>query len=344
VDTVRGQALTAPVALDAGRTTRLALGVDWQRPGDGAVVLTSAAVAANTIGVTAQPCSDGLAVCVSVPPGVSSDVPLRIDATAADADADASAASFEVFVPDELTVLTCVREVPLRPNSGVAYPPQQVDLNECVAGAGARGVRFLDGSGGEIPAGLLSYVAPAGRMSVFVSPAPESLRRPVSADSEIVPFTAAYADAGPGDVPRAGTVEMRFVGSYDGDVTDAAAPGDAASFARLYDAMREPTACGGCHARPDSSIAFLGEDAADGYPRMRCGFDGRDPLETPYVLTDTPGASALYRKPHGELEHGGRGLDLTGDPAVRDAVLPGLLQWIEQGAYDTERVGTSGCP
>jgi hypothetical protein len=25
-------------------------------------------------------------------------------------------------------------------------------------------------------------------------------------------------------------------------------------------------------------------------------------------------------------------------------VLPGILQWIEQGAYDTERVGVSGCP
>jgi hypothetical protein len=25
-------------------------------------------------------------------------------------------------------------------------------------------------------------------------------------------------------------------------------------------------------------------------------------------------------------------------------VLPGLLQGIEQGAYDTERVGASGCP
>ena len=181
-------------------------------------------------------------------------------------------------------------------------------------------------------------------MSVFVTAAPESIRRPVSPDSEIVSFTAAYADAGPAEPPQAGTIEIRFVGSDDADWSDAPAPGDAASFGRLYQSLRQPTACGSCHARPDSSIGFLGTDAADGYGRMRCGFDGRDPLATPYVLTGTPAASALNVKPHGELNHAGRALDLTGDPVLRTEVLPGILQWIEQGAYDTERVGASGCP
>ena len=130
----------------------------------------------------------------------------------------------------------------------------------------------------------------------------------------------------------------------DTDWSDPAAPGDAASFARPYESLALPTACGGCHARPDSSIGFLGTDGTDGYGRMRCGFDGRDPLATPYVLTGTPAASALNLKPHGELDHGGRALDLTGDPVLRARVLPGILQWIEPGAYDTERVGASGCP
>jgi len=52
----------------------------------------------------------------------------------------------------------------------------------------------------------------------------------------------------------------------------------------------------------------------------------------------------LNLKPRGGLTHGGRSLDLTSDPVIRTEVLPGILQWIEQGAYDTERVGVSGCP
>jgi hypothetical protein len=181
-------------------------------------------------------------------------------------------------------------------------------------------------------------------MSVFVSAPPESIRRPVSPDSDLIAFSAAYADAGPAEPARSGTVEIRFVGVDDADWTDAAAPGDAASFARMYESMRRPTACGGCHGRPDRPIGFLGIDAADGYARMRCGVDGRDPLATPYVLTATPDASALNLKPRGGLTHGGRSLDLTSDPVIRTEVLPGILQWIEQGAYDTERVGVSGCP
>jgi len=346
VDTVRRQALTMPVALDAGRTTQLELGVRWDSAGDGLIALRSAAATANTAGIEAAPCADGLAVCVTVPPGAITTEPVRIDAVVADEDedADALAASFGVFVPTELTVLTCVREVPVRPNNASAYPAQTLDINDCVAGAGTRGVRFLDGAGGEIVAGRLTYVPPAGRMSVFVSAPPESIRRPVSPDSEHIAFSAAYADAGPAEPAQSGTVEIRFVGVDDADWTDAAAPGDAASFARMYESMRLPTACGGCHARPDSSIGFLGIDAADGYARMRCGVDGRDPLATPYVLTATPDASALNLKPRGGLTHGGRSLDLTSDPVIRTEVLPGILQWIEQGAYDTERVGVSGCP
>ena len=166
----------------------------------------------------------------------------------------------------------------------------------------------------------------------------------MTSDAALIPFTAMYADAGPGEPPQSGTVEIRFVGVDDADWSDAAAPGDAASFARLYEALALPTTCGSCHARPDSSIGFLGTGVTDGYGRMRCGVDGRDPLATPYVLTDAPAASALNLKPRGELNHGGRALDLTGDPVLRAQTLPGILQWIEQGAYDTERVGASGCP
>ncbi len=346
VDTVRGQPLSMPVALDAGRITRLELAVRWDSAGDGSIALRTAAAAANVPGIEAAPCTDGLAVCVTVPPGAITTEPVRIDAVVADddGDADSHAASFDVFVPTELTVLTCVREVPIRPNNASVYPPATLDITDCVAGAGQRGVRFLDGTGSEIVAGQLTYVPPAGRMSVFVSAPPESLRRPVAPESELVAFSAEYADAGPAEPARNGNVEIRFVGVDDAHWSDAPAPGDAVSFARLYDSMRLATACGSCHARPDSPIGFLGIDAVDGYGRMRCGFDGRDPLATPYVLTSTPDASALNLKPRGELNHGGRALNLTGDPALRAQVLPGILQWIEQGAYDTERVGASGCP
>jgi len=346
IDTVRGQPLSMPVALDAGRITRLELAVRWDSAGDGSLALRSAAAAVNVPGIEAAPCTGGLAVCVSVPPGAITTEPVRIDAVVADEDEDADslAASFGVFVPTELTVLTCVREVPVRPNNASAYPAQTLDINDCVAGAGARGVRFFDGTGAGIVGGRLTYVPPAGRMSVFVSAPPESLRRPVAPESELVPFSAAYADAGPTEPSRSGNVEIRFVGAEDSNWSDAAAPGDAASFGRLYESLLLSTACGSCHARPDSPIGFLGTDAADGYARMRCGFDGRDPLATPYVLTTTPDASALHLKPRGELDHGGRALDLTSDPVLRANVLPGILQWIEQGAYDTERVGASGCP
>jgi hypothetical protein len=346
VDTVRGQALATPVPLDAAATTRLELGLRWDSAGDGRTVLQTVAAEANDAGITAAPCSTGLAVCVSVPAGAAPAGPVRIDAVVVDEDGDADtvAASFGVVVPTTLTVRSCVREVPVRPNNASPYPPQTVDINDCVAGAGTRGVRFFDGVGGEIVDGRMSYLPPPGRMSVFVSAPPESLRRPVSSDSALIPFTAMYADAEPGEPLQSGTVEIRFVGVDDADWSDAASPGDAASFARLYEALALPTACGGCHARPDSSIGFLGTDVTDGYGRMRCGVDGRDPLATPYVLTDAPAASALNLKPHGELNHGGRALDLTGDPVLRAHTLPGILQWIEQGAYDTERVGASGCP
>ena len=344
VDTVRGQPLATPVPVDAAATTQLELGLRWDSAGDGQSVLQSAAAEANGAGIAAAPCTDGLAVCVSVPTGAVTTGPVRIDAVVVDGDGDGDAASFAVFVPTGLTVRSCVREVPVRPNNASAYPPQPLDINDCVAGAGTRGVRFFDAAGGEIVDGRLSYVPPPGRMTIFVSAPPESLRRPVASDSELIPFTAAYSDAAPGEAPQSGSVEIRFIGVDDTDWSDLAALGDAASFARLYESLALPTACGSCHARPDSSIGFLGIDAADGYGRMRCGFDGRDPLATPYVLTGTPAASALNLKPHGELDHGGRALDLTGDPVLRAQVLPGILQWIEQGAYDTERVGESGCP
>ena len=189
-----------PVALDAGRTTHLELGLRWDSAGDGSITLRSAAATANTAGIEAAPCADGLAVCVTVPPGAITTEPVRIDAVVADddGDADAHAASFGVFVPTELTVLTCVREVPVRPNNASAYPAQTLDINDCVAGAGTRGVRFFDGAGGEIAEGRLTYVPPAGRMSVFVSAPPESIRRPVSPTRSLIAFSAEYADAGTG--------------------------------------------------------------------------------------------------------------------------------------------------
>jgi hypothetical protein len=346
VDTVRGHPLGVPVALDPGRATQLPLGVRWDSAGDGTLALRTVTIAPNAAGIAVAPCGVGLAVCVTVPAGAIVTEPVRIDAVVADGDQDIDAlpASFAVYVPAELTVQSCVREVPVRPVNATVYPPQTVDINDCVAGAGARGVRFFDGTGNEIAGGLLSYVPPAGRMSVFVSAPPESIRRPISSDSELLAFSAAYADAGVAEPPQGGTVEMRFVGADDPDWSDPAAPGDAASFGRLYQSLALPTTCGNCHARPDSPIGFLGVDAADGYARMRCAVDGRDPLATPYVLTATPDASALNLKPRGELNHGGRALDLTGDPVLRSEVLPGILKWIEQGAYDTERVGASGCP
>jgi mono/diheme cytochrome c family protein len=345
-DTIRGQPLGVTVALDAGATTQLALGVRWDSAGDGTIALESAAAAANGAGIAAAPCGDGMTVCVSVPAGAVTSEPVRVDAVIVDADQDKDsvAASFAVFVAQGLTVRPCVREVPVRPNNAAAYPQQIVDISDCVAGAGVRGVRFLDAAGNEISGGRLPYLPPAGRMSVFVSAPPETIRRPVSADSELVAFTVEYADAGAAEPPQSGSVEIRLVGVDDADWSDAAGPGDAVSFARLHAALLQPTGCGGCHSRPDSPIGFLGIDAADGYGRMRCGVDGRDPLATPYVLTATPESSALVLKPHGELNHGGRALDLRGDPVLRATVLPGTLQWIEQGAYDTERVGVSGCP
>jgi hypothetical protein len=192
VDTVRGQPLSMPVALDAGRITRLELAVRWDSAGDGSIALRTAAAAANVPGIEAAPCTDGLAVCVSVPPGAITMVPVRIDAVVADddGDVDSHAASFDVFVPTELTVLTCVREVPIRPNNASVYPPATLDITDCVAGAGARGVRFFDDTGSELAAGQLTYVPPAGRMSVFVSAPPESLRRPIAPESELVAFSA----------------------------------------------------------------------------------------------------------------------------------------------------------
>ena len=344
-DSIRGQTLSVPVALDAGRTTRLSLGVRWDSAGDGTLALRAAVAASNPAGIVAAPCTDGLAVCVSVPASAVTTEPVRIGVVIEDedGDVDAAAAGFDVFVPTALTIAPCVREVPVRPNDGSDYPARVVDINDCVAGAGARGVRFFDAAGAEIADGRFAYVPPAGRMSIFVSAAPESMRRPVAPDSELIAFRAAYADGGP-EPARDGTIDIRFVGADDADWSDAARPGDAVSFARAYAAIALPTACGGCHGRPDSTIGFLGVDARDGYTRMRCGFDGLDPLATPYVLTDNPAASALNVKPRGELNHGGRALDLTGDPVLRASVLPGLLQWIQQGAYDTEHPDLSGCP
>ena len=94
-------------------------------------------------------------MCVSVPPGATGADPVRIDAVVADADrdTDAVAASFVVFVPAELTVLHCLREVPVRPNNASVYPPLVLDINDCVAGTGTRGIRFEDSVGAEIVAG-----------------------------------------------------------------------------------------------------------------------------------------------------------------------------------------------
>jgi hypothetical protein len=213
---------------------------------------------------------------------------VRVDAVVADEDGDAHAvaASFAVFVPTGLTVRSCVREVPVRPNNASAYPPQLLDINDCVAGAGTRGVRFFDAAGGDIVDGRLSYVPPAGRMSVFVSAPPESLRRPVASDAELIPFPAAYSDATSGETPQSGSVEIRFIGVDDADWSDPAA-GRRGVVRAAVRVAAPPTSCGGCHAT-DSPIGFLGTDATDGYGRMRCGFDGRDPLATPYVLTGTP--------------------------------------------------------
>ncbi len=268
------------------------------------LALRTAVAASNPAGIAAAPCTDGLAVCVSVPASAVTTEPVRIDVVIEDedGDVDAAAAGFDVFVPTELTIAPCVREVPVRPNDGSDYPARSVDINDCVAGAGARGVRFFDAAGAEIAGGRLAYVPPAGRMSIFVSAPPESMRRPVSPDSELISFRAAYADGGP-EPARDGTIDIRFVGADDADWSDAARPGDAVSFARAYAAIALPTACGGCHGRPDSPIGFLGVDARDGYTRMRCGFDGLDPLATPYVL---------YRQPRGKrTESSSRGASST---------------------------------
>jgi hypothetical protein len=77
---------------------------------------------------------------------------------------------------------------------------------------------------------------------------------------------------------------------------------------------------------------------------MRCGVVANDPLHTPFVLLSDPAASGLYVKPTGALNHGGRNLNLTGDPVVRFEIWPGLRQWIEQGAYDTESGTRPSCP
>jgi mono/diheme cytochrome c family protein len=346
IETIADQDPVVPVPVDAGISTPLAVGLRTDSPGDGARRLRSVTIADNPAGVSAAPCLNALAVCVSVPAGAVVDEPVPVEVVAEDADGDTSAAatSFGVYVPTELTVRACLREVPTRPNDGGEHPAAVIDINDCVVGAGTRGLKFFAADGVEIADGRFQFTPPPGQMTVFVTAAPDSTRRTLSDDAARIDFRAEFADAAAEDADAAGTVEIRFVGNDDEDWTDAAGPGDAVSFERLRAAMSLATTCGNCHGRPDSPIGFLGVDTQDGYARMRCGVDADDPLGTPYVLLQDPPASALQLKPAGELNHSGRNLDLTGDPVLRHQILPGVLQWIEQGAYDTEQGTDLPCP
>ena len=346
IETIADQDPSLPVPVDAGAGTPLAVGLQDDSPGDGTRTLRSVSIAANPAGITAAPCVDALAVCVSVPPGAVAPDPVPITVVVEDADGDVAAAptSFGVYVPTQLTVRPCLREVPARPNDGSAYPAVMLDINDCVAGRGSRPLRFFDSKGVEIPDGRFQFTPPPGQMTVFVGAAPASTRRRISDDAARLDFHVEFADATAEDTDAAGTVEIRFVGYEDEDWSDAAKPGDAVSFTRLRTALSVGPVCGSCHSRPDSPIGFLGVDVQQGYERMRCGVDGNDPLATPYVVPGDPLASALYVKPTGQLNHGGRNLDLTGDAAVRYQAWPGLAQWIQLGAYDTELGTDLPCP
>ena len=144
---------------------------------------------------------------------------------------------------------------------------------------------------------------PTGRIGVFVSAPPESIRRPVSPDSKFIAFSAAYADAGPaepaqvepwrsalsvwttqtGPTPRAGRC-----GLVRADVrVDAAADG----------LRRLP-------CPPDSPIGFLGTDAATATAHALRHRRARSALDP--VLTATPDASALNPQAARRATHGGR--------------------------------------
>lgn len=346
VETIADQDPALAVPLDAGITSALDVGLQAESPGDGSRTIRSIAVGDNPAGVTALACADGLAVCVTVPAGAVVDTPVAVSVVVEDADGDAAAAptGFSVYVPTQLTLRACRRDVPLRPNDGSLYPPATIDLNNCVVGAQGRGVRFFDTGGIEIPAGRFAYTPPAGRMTAFVTAAPDSTRRKVSTDTARIDFRAEYADATPVDPDVAGAVEIAFVGQEDLEWSDAARPGDAVSFERMRAVVGLATTCGNCHGRPQSPIGFLGATVEEGYARMRCGIDAEDPLATPYVVLLEPAASALLLKPTGALMHSGRGLDLTSDNDVSNRVLPGIKQWIEQGGYDTVHGTNPGCP
>ena len=346
IETIADQDPQLPVPVDAGASTPLAVGLRSDSPGDGARRLRSVAIADNPAGISATPCADALAVCVAVPPGavVTTPVPIEVVVEDADGDVAAAATTFNVYVPTQLIVRACLREVPVRPNDGSAYPAAVIDINDCVVGEGLRGLRFFDAGGVEIPDGRFEFTPPPGRMTVFVTAAPDLTRRKLSDDAARLNFRTAFADATAADADAAGTVEIRFVGREDEDWTDAAQPGDAVSFARLRAELSLATTCGGCHGRPATPIGFLGVDVRDAYARMRCGTVASDPLHAPFVLLSDPAASGLYVKPAGQLNHSGRNLDLTGDPVVRFEIRPGLRQWIEQGAYDTEFGTQLHCP
>ncbi len=335
-----------PVPVDAGVGTPLAVRLRTDSGGDGARTLRSVAIADNAAGVTAAPCTDALAVCVTVPTGAVVDAPIPISVLVEDADGDTagSATSFGVYVPTQLVVRACRRDVPTRPNDGSAYAAVMIDINDCVVGGRARGVRFFDAGSAEIPDGRFPYTPPPGRMTAFVTAAPDSMQRSLSDDGARIAFRAEYADATADDLDVSGTVEIGFVGHEDLHLSDAPQPGDAVSFERLRATVGLVTTCGSCHGRPQSPIGFLGANTQEGYARMRCGVDADEPLATPYVSLADPPASALLLKPTGQLTHSGRGLDLTGDAVVRNEVLPGLKQWIEQGAYDTEFGSDPACP
>jgi hypothetical protein len=346
VVTIADQDPLAPVPLDAGITTPLAIGLSTDSPGDGARVIRSVEIADNAAGISAAPCADSLAVCVSAPAGAVADASVHGTVVVEDADGDRGAAptAFSVYVPTALTLRACRRDVPTRPSDGSPYAAVVIDISDCVVGAGSRGLRFFDAVGTEIPGGRFTYTPPAGRMTAFVTAPPDSTRRALSDDVARIDFRAEYADATAADADVSGAVEIGFVGHDDPLWSDAARPGDAVSFERLRTAMALGTACGSCHGRADSPIGFLGATAQEGYARMRCGLDADDPLATPYVVLQDPGASALLLKPSGHLNHSFRGLDLTSDMVISNQILPGLKQWIEQGAYETE-VGTeSACP
>jgi hypothetical protein len=346
VVTIADQDPLAPVPLDAGVTTALAIGLRTDSPGDGVRVIRQVEIADNAAGITAAACANTFSVCVSVPAGALVDAPVPGSVVVEDADGDRAAtpAAFSVYVPAVLTSRVCRRDVPIRPNDGSAYPAVTIDVGDCVVGAGSRGLRFFDAGGTEIPGGRFAYTPPAGRMTTFVTAPPDSTRRVLSDDVARIDFRAEYADATAADADVSGMVEIGFVGHDDPLWSDAARPGDAVSFERLRAALALGTTCGSCHGRPDTSIGFLGATVQEGYARMRCGVDADEPLATPYVVLAEPTTSALLLKPAGELNHSFRGLNLTSDMVVSHQALPGVKQWIEQGAYDTELGTEPACP